>query len=112
LDRHGRVLARAPAAEVAPAHDDIARLDAAGKVGPRLDEAGLTQCRGIRGDVVAARDDGVGRDRVAELEDPGHQRLPPTNSHVFWATAGTGSRRGSAIAPARAEAAATAGLAR
>src|SRR2546423_1042039 len=96
LDRHRGVLARAAAAEVAPTDDDVARLDARSEVRTRFDEAGLAQRRRIRRDVVPARDDGIRGDRIAKLEDPGHQpRL-----------------LGSAIAPASAEAAATAGLAR
>src|SRR3984893_15042802 len=112
LDRHRGMLARAAAPEVAAADDDVASLDAAGEVRPGLDEAGLAQRDRIGGDVVAARDDRIRRDPVAELEDSGHQFLTPTNSHTLLGRSGTGSSRGSAIAPASAEAAATAGLAR
>src|ERR1700730_14950384 len=124
LDRHRGVLARAAAAEVAATDDDIARLDAARKVGPSLDEAGLAQRNGVGGHVVTPRDDRIGRDPVAEPEDACHQFLPPTRS--LWEITpspltgeGRGGgfsdlemSRGSAIIPASAEAAATAGLAR
>src|SRR2546429_4528822 len=96
FDRHRGVLARAAATEITAADDHIARLHACGEVRPSLDKAGLAERYWIRRHVEPARDDGVGRDAVSELEDPGHQLSP----------------RGSAIIPANAEAAATAGLAR